>query len=76
MSKHGLAVSPGQSMLVTLADGSNVEASEMCVVSLVFCSDTGCAISCMVECRALPRLNHDVVLGHNWLQHVNPVINW
>ena len=27
VSKHGLAVSPGQSMLVTLADSSNIEAS-------------------------------------------------
>ena len=65
MSKHGLAVSPGQSMSVTLADGSNVEASEMCVVSLVFCSDTGHAVSCMVECCVLSHLNHDVVLGHD-----------
>ena len=63
-------------MLVTLADGSNVEASEMCVVSLVFCSDTGHAASCTVECRILSRLNHNVVLGHDWLQHINPAINW
>ena len=32
-------------MSVTLADGSNVEASEMCVVPLVFCSDSGHAVS-------------------------------
>ena len=44
MSKHGLAVSPGQSMSVTLADGSSVEATEMSVVPLVFCSDSGCAV--------------------------------
>ena len=44
VSKHGLAVSPGQSMLVTLADGSNVEATETCVVPLVFCSESGRAV--------------------------------
>ena len=63
-------------MLVTLADGSNVEASETCVVPLVLCSDSGCAVSCMVECRVLSRLNHDIALGHYWLHHINPAINW
>ena len=63
-------------MLVTLADGSNVEASETCVVPLPFCSDTGDAVSCMVECHVLLCLNHNIVLGHDWLHHVNPAINW
>ena len=63
-------------MLVTLADGSNVEASETCVVPLVFCSDTGRAVSCTVECCVFLRLNYDVILGHDWLQYVNPAINW
>ena len=63
-------------MLVTLADGSNVEATETCVVPLVFCSESGRAVQCTVECRVLSRLNHDVVLGHDWLHHVNPAINW
>ena len=63
-------------MLVTLADGSNVEASETCVIPLVFCSDTGHAESCTVECRVIFHLNHDVVLGHDCLQYVNPAINW
>ena len=63
-------------MSVTLVDGSNVEASETCVVSLVFCSDTGRAVSWTVECHVLSRLNHDVVLGHDWLHHVNLAINW
>ena len=75
VSKHGLAVSAGQSILVTLADGSNIEASETCVVPLVFCSDSGRDVSCTVECHVLSRLNHTVVLGHNWLQHVYPAIN-
>ena len=63
-------------MSVTLAYGRNVEASEMCVVPLVLCSDSGHAVQCTVECRVLSRLNHDVVLGHNRLHHVNPAINW
>ena len=63
-------------MSVTLADGSNAKATEAFVVPLVFCSDSGHAISCTVECRVLSHLNHDVVLGHDWLHHVNPAINW
>ena len=76
VSTHGLAVSQGQSMSVTLADGSSIEATEICVVPLVFCSGSGRAVSCTVECRVLSRLNHDVVLGHDWLHNVNPAINW
>ena len=52
-------------MSVTLADSSNFEASETCVVLLVFCSDTGHAVSCAGECHVFQHLNHDVVLGHN-----------
>ena len=64
-------------MLEALADGSNFEASETCVgMLLVFCSDTGNAVLCTVECRVLYYLNHDVLLGHDWLHHVNPAINW
>ena len=49
VSKHSLTVSPDKSTLVTLADGSSVEASEMCVVPLAFCYDTGHAVLCTVE---------------------------
>ena len=63
-------------MSVTLADGSNAEAFEMCVASLVFCSDTGRVVSCTVECHVLSHLNHNIVLDHDWLHHVNPAINW
>ena len=63
-------------MSVTLADGSNVETTETCVVPLMFCSDSGRAVLCTVKCCVLSRLNHNVVLGHNWLHHVNPAINW
>ena len=40
-------------MLVTLADGSNIEGSETFVVLLVFCLDTGPAVLCMVDCHVL-----------------------
>ena len=40
-------------MLVSLADGGNAEASEMCVLPLVFCFDTGHAVLCTVECYVL-----------------------
>ena len=48
----------------------------MYVVYLVFCSDTGHAVSCTVECRVLSHLNHNVLLGYDWLHHVNREINW
>ena len=31
---------------------------------------------CTVNCRVLPQLNHDVVLGVDWLQATNPSIDW
>ena len=31
---------------------------------------------CTVSCRVLPQLNHDVVLGVDWLQAINPSIDW
>ena len=40
-------------MSVTLADGSNVEASEIYIVPLVLSSDTGHAVSRIVEYRVL-----------------------
>ena len=38
VSKHSLPVKPGGDMEVTLADGSQVEVSQMCCVPLVVCS--------------------------------------
>ena len=29
-----------------------------------------------VTCRVLPQLNHDLVLGVDWLQATNPSIDW
>ena len=31
---------------------------------------------CTVSCRVLLQLNHDVVLGVDWLQATNPSIDW
>ena len=33
-------------------------------------------MNCTVNCRVLPQLNHDVVLGVDWLQATNPSIDW
>ena len=31
---------------------------------------------CTANCRFLPQLNHDIVLGVDWLQATNPNIDW
>ena len=76
VTKFGLLVKPGVGMDVTLSDGSQVLASQTCLVPLVVCSACCQALHCVVECRVLPQLNHDVVLGVDWLQATNPVIDW
>ena len=43
---------------------------------LVACTNKGQAVFFTVECRVLPDLNHDVVLGVDWLQATNPTIDW
>ena len=48
----------------------------MCLVPLIVCADRGIALHTVVRCRVLPSLNHDVVLGIDWLQASNPVIDW
>ena len=63
-------------MVVTLADGSTATATSTSIVPLVLCSISGQAMFVAVECRVLPKLNHDVVLGVDWLQDTNPVIDW
>ena len=76
VAKFELPVKPRGSMEVTLADGSWVSASHTCLVPLVVCAEPGRALHCMVECCVLAELNHNVVLGIDWLQETNPVINW
>ena len=76
VTKFGLLVKPGVGMDVTLADGSQVLALQTCLVPLVVCSAHCQALHCVAECRVLPQLNHDIVLGVDWLQATNPVIDW
>ena len=76
VTKFGLPVKPGVNIDVTLGDGSQVLASQTCLVPLVVCSGYFQALHCVVECHVLPQLSHDIVLGVDWLQATNPVIDW
>ena len=75
VAKFGLPVKPGVGMDVKLADGNQVFALQTCLVHLVVCSTHCQAHHCVVECRILPQLNHDVVLSVDWLQATNPEID-
>ena len=50
--------------------------SHTCLVPLIVCADKGIALHTVVRCCVLPNLNHDVVLGIDWLRASNPVIDW
>ena len=63
-------------MQVTLADGSLIKSTQIYHVPLLCCSLAGLALFLCVPCHVLPQLNHDVVLGVDWLQSVNPTIDW
>ena len=76
VAKFELPVKPGGSMDVTLADGSQISALHMCLVPLVVCAERGRALHCVLKCRVLSELNHNTVLGIDWLLAMNPVINW
>ena len=76
VAKFGLPVKPRVGMDITVADRSPVLASQTCLVPLVVCSAHCQALHCVVEYHVLPQLNHDIVLGVDWLQATNPVINW
>ena len=47
-----------------------------CLVLLIVCADKGITLHTVVCYRVLPNLNHDIVLGIDWLRASNPVINW
>ena len=47
-----------------------------CYVPIITCIMSKKPVYCVVQCRILPTLQHDFVLGVNWLQQVNPVIDW
>ena len=48
----------------------------MCLVPLIVCADKGIALHTVVCCCVLPSLNHDAVLGIDWLRASNPAIDW
>ena len=76
VAKFGLPVKPGVGMDLMLANGSQILVSHTCLAPLVVCSACYQSLHCVVECRALPQLNHDIILGVDWLQATNPVNNW
>ena len=76
VAKFGLPVKPGVGMDVMLADRSKVLALQTCLVLVVVCSACCQVLHCVVECCVLLQLNHYVVLGVDWLQATNPVIDW
>ena len=76
VKKYQLPVTKDDGMTVTLADGSLVTTSTLCQVPLVACANKGKAVAFGLECRVLPHLNHDVVLGVDWLSATNPTIDW
>ena len=61
---------------MTLADGSQISALHTCLVPLVLCAKRGRGLHCVVNHCVFPELNHSVVVGIDWLQATNPVINW
>ena len=63
IQKHQVTVSLGTSMVVMLADGSQVEICKTCYVPIVTCSMIKKPVCCVVQCRILPTLSHDLVLG-------------
>ena len=76
MACFGLLVVSVEGMEVTLADGSSVSASHMCLVPLIVCADRSIALHTVVHCCVLPSLNYDIMLGIDSLQASNPVIDW
>ena len=48
----------------------------MCLVPLIAYADRGIAMHTVIKRCILPCLNHDIVLGINWLHATNPVIDW
>ena len=45
-------------------------------MQLIVCADRGIALHTVVRYHFLHSLNHDVVLGIDWLRALNPVIYW
>ena len=67
MQKYQLPVTMDAGIKVKLAGRSLVTLSTLCQVPLVACTDKGKTVAFGVQCHVLPDLNHDVVLGADWL---------
>ena len=68
VQEYHLTVNLNTSMMVMLADGSQVKICENCYVPIITCTMSNKPVSCVVQCRILPTLSHDLVLKFNWLQ--------
>ena len=76
VAHFGLPVVSVEGMEVMLADRTYVSALHTCLVPLIVCADRGIVLHTVVHCHVLPSLNHDAVLGTDWLRASNPVIDW
>lgn len=57
---------------VSLADDTVVLSTKIATVKTTF---DGCDTQA-IEFRVVPRLNHPIILGLQWLRCTNPTINW
>ena len=53
---YQLTIILGTSMVVTLADGSQVTISETCSIPIIMCIMSKKPVCCMIQCRILPQL--------------------
>ena len=59
-------------MTVQLADGTAVVSQSVAKVPVLFTH----AVQHVIECRVVDKLSYPLVLGMDWLQQHNPVIDW
>ena len=71
VSQAQLPLQSAPSMIVTLADGTQLTSSHS-VDFLLILHDQHMHINA----RTVDNLSHDIVLGMNWLNAFNPVIDW
>ena len=56
VQKYQLTIILGTSMIVTLADGSQVTTSETCSIPIITCTMSNKPVYCLIKCRILPQL--------------------
>ena len=76
MTNFVLSVVLGKVMEVMLTDSSQVSVMHTCLMPLIVHADRDIALHTVVKLYILPQLNHDIVLGINWLMDTNPIIDW